>query len=64
MTRADLYEYISGVLGSYKKGKITLAPFHCTLVDAKYFVSDLKFGKELRYLAEGILPNNFIERIL
>ena len=35
-----------------QEGKTTLVPFHHTFVDAKYFVSDLKFYKGLRYPTE------------
>lgn len=54
VTRSGLYEYISGELGSQQEGKATLATSHHFFVDAKYFVSDLKFCKDLRYPAEWI----------
>lgn len=58
-TRSGLYEYISGVLGSHQEGKTTLASFHHTLVDAKYFVSDLK---DLRYPTEGNSSQQFFRK--
>lgn len=58
-TRSGLYEYISGVLRSLLGVFTTLASFHHTLVDAKYFVSDLR---DLRYPTEGNSSQPFFRK--